>query len=147
MNNAHPKIPGQPQDPPCVEVIDEAKHSIADHMIDYGAPAKNYEVASALASLILNKPITPYEIAMIKLAVKLARIAETPDFRRSYVELIACAGFAAEFVQAGPVTAKRMAMALRPDAPVSMPPAKRMDLFAMPPAKPGVFDDQGNLVD
>ena len=110
------KNPPPPQ-PVHLEILIDAMRSITDHNIDYGEPAKNYERASALASMILGKPITPYEIAMIKLAVKLSRIAETPDLRSSYVELIACASFAGEFVNAGHVTTKRMARALRPEAP------------------------------
>jgi hypothetical protein len=113
-------------------IIDDARHSIDDHLIDYGDPAKNYERAATVASLILNKPITPYEITMIKLAVKLSRIAETPDLRKSYVELIACAGLAGEFVNAGPITTKRMAQALkRPtERPIDPPPKTGFSLPA-----------------
>jgi hypothetical protein len=137
-----PTLP-QPQEPPCVEIINEAAHSITDHMIDYGEPAANYERASALVSLILGKPITPYEIAMIKLAVKLSRIAETPDLRRNYVEMIACAALAGEFMQAGPVTAKRMATALKPE-PAPVPPSTlvKNDLFRVPSLTPRDFTDE-----
>jgi hypothetical protein len=117
--NEHPQAPGQA---PHLEILNEATRSITDHMIDYGDPAVNYERASALVSLILGKPVTPYEIAMIKMAVKLSRIAETPDLRKSYVEMIACAALAGEFVNAGPITTKRFAQALRP-------PGAKMDLF------------------
>ena len=117
MNDVHPKSPGQPLH---LEILNEATRSITDHMVDYGEPAANYERASALVSMILNKPITPYEIAMIKLAVKLSRIAETPDLRKSYVEMIACAALAGEFVNAGHITTKRMAQALK-SAPINLP--------------------------
>lgn len=117
-----------PKQPAHLEILNDATHSITDHMIDYGVPSVNYERASALVSLILGKPVTPYEIAMIKLAVKLSRIAETPDLRKSYVELIACAALAGEFVNAGPITTKRMAMALKP--PIKTEP------FAMPKTRP-----------
>ena len=116
MNDVHPKSPAPPAH---IDIIMEAARSITDHMVDYGEPAANYERASALVSLILNKPITPYEIAMIKLAVKLSRIAETPDLRKSYVEMIACAALAGEFVNAGHITTKRMAQALK-SAPIKM---------------------------
>jgi hypothetical protein len=127
---ANPKSPGQPAH---LEILDEATHSITDHNIDYGEPAKNYERASALASMILNKPITPYEIAMIKLAVKLSRIAETPDLRKSYVEMIACAALAGEFVNAGHITTKRMAQALK------APPVRMGETFHLPKSRP--FED------
>jgi hypothetical protein len=113
-------ITNPPPAPPHIEILTEATRSIVDHNIDYGVPAKNYERASALASMILNKPITPYEIMIIKLAVKLSRIAETPDLRSSYVELIACASLAGEFVNASHITTKRMATMLKP-APVKSP--------------------------
>jgi Domain of unknown function (DUF6378) len=115
MNDIHSKSPGPPV---YLDILNEATRSITDHMVDYGEPAANYERASALVSLILNKPITPHEIMMIKLAVKLSRIAETPDLRKSYVELIACAALAGEFVNAGHITTKRMAAALKPPAPM-----------------------------
>jgi hypothetical protein len=121
--NEHPAAPGPA---PHIDILNEAMRSISDHMIDYGEPAKNYERASALASMILGKPITPYEIAIIKMAVKLSRIAETPDLRKSYVEMIACAAFAGEFVNASPITTKRFAQALRP------PAGAKMDLSHLP---------------
>jgi hypothetical protein len=121
----NPKGPGQPN-PAHLDILDEATRSITDHNIDYGEPAKNYERASALASMILNKPITPYEIAIIKMAVKLSRIAETPDLRKSYVEMIACAALAGEFVNAGHITTKRMAQALK------APPVRMGDTFHLP---------------
>ena len=98
-----------------LDILGEATRSITNHNVDYGEPAKNYERAATLASMILNKPITPYEIMIIKLAVKLSRIAETADLRNSYVELIACAALAGEFVNAGPITTKRMASMLKPE--------------------------------
>jgi len=120
-----------PKPPPVyLDILNEATRSITDHMVDYGEPAANYERASALISLILNKPITPYEIMMIKFAVKLSRIAETPDLRQSYVELIACAALAGQFVNAGPITTKRMASMLKPTS-VLKPP----DPFSMPRAR------------
>jgi hypothetical protein len=120
----HPKSPGPPVH---LDLLNEATRSITDHMVDYGEPAANYERASALVSLILNKPVTPYEIAMIKLAVKLSRIAETPDLRKTYVEMIACAALAGEFVNAGHITTKRMASMLAKhvqDGPI------KMDMFS-----------------
>ena len=121
--NEHPQAPGQA---PHLEILNEAMRSITDHNIDYGEPAANYERASAIASLVLGKPVTPWEIAIIKMAVKLSRIAETPDLRKSYVEMIACAALAGEFVNAGPITTKRFAQALKP------PAGSKMDLFHLP---------------
>lgn len=123
-------ITNPPQQPAHLEILAEATRSITDHMVDYGVPAQNYERAATLASLILNKPILPWEVAIIKLCTKLSRIAETPDFRRSYIELIANAALAGEFVNAGHVSTKRMAAALKPD-----PASRKMDLFTMSPAR------------
>jgi hypothetical protein len=115
--NEHPQAPGQA---PHLQILNDATRSITDHMIDYGEPAANYERASAIVSLMLGKPVTPWEIAVIKLAVKLSRIAETPDLRKSYVEAIACAALAGEFVNASPITTKRFAQALKPPAGAKM---------------------------
>lgn len=133
MNDTQPQ--GPPQEAPHLGILAEAMNSITDHNIDYGEPAKNYERASALVSLILNKPITPYEIMIIKLAVKLSRIAETPDLRKSYVELIACAALAGEFMNAGPITTKRMATMLKP-LPVKAEHFASTGVFNMPKARP-----------
>ena len=119
MNDTRPQATPS-QEHPHLHILSDATNSITDHMVDYGDPVANYERASALASLILNKPITPYEIMMIKLAVKLSRIAETADLRSSYVELIACASLAGEFVNASPISTKRMATMLKP-APIKSP--------------------------
>ena len=135
MNDRHSKSPGPPVH---LDILNEATRSITDHMVDYGEPAANYERASALVSLILSKPITPYEIAMIKLAVKLSRIAETPDLRKSYVELIACAALAGEFVNAGHITTKRMALALKSEPQFRVNeqhPIKPPDPFSLPRAR------------
>lgn len=135
MNDKYTRIASPPQQPAHLEILSEATRSIVDHMVDYGEPAANYERASTLASLILNRPILPYEIMMIKLAVKLSRIAETSDFRRSYIELIACAALAGEFAGAGHVSLKRMAAALRPDPAPVAPVPKPMGLFTTSPAR------------
>lgn len=124
MNDYSSSVVNPPKQSAHQELIAEAAGSFAEHMADYGEPAKNYERASALVSLLLNKPITPYEIAIIKLAVKLSRIAETSDFRRAYIEAIACIALAGEFSGAGYVSTKRMAAALKPAMP-----GTRMDLF------------------
>jgi hypothetical protein len=132
MNDVNPKSPGPPVH---LDILSEATRSITDHMVDYGEPSANYERASALVSLILNKPVTPYEIAMIKLAVKLSRIAETPDLRSSYVELIACASLAGEFVNASHITTKRMATMLKPEQSFTR------DYFSALPPKARPFED------
>jgi uncharacterized protein DUF6378 len=121
MNDKYSGVINPPKQPAHLEIINEAAHSITDHMVDYGEPAVNYERASALVSLILNKPVTPYEIMMIKLAVKLSRIAETPDLRKSYVEMVACTALAGEFINAGHITTKQMAAALKPPTVVRAP--------------------------
>lgn len=134
MNDLN-SVTKSPAPPAHIDILNEAMRSITNHNIDYGEPAKNYERASALASMILNRPITPYEIMMIKLVVKLSRIAETADLRSSYVELIACAALAGEFVNAGPITTKRMATMLRPTPTPTQTSVKAPDPFSMPRAR------------
>jgi Domain of unknown function (DUF6378) len=104
------------------EILNDALSSITDKMVDYGEPVATFERASAILSLILGKPVTPYEIAMAKFAIKLARIAHTPDHRKSYIELIANAAFAGEFINAGEITVKRMAQAMKPRTPSTSAP-------------------------
>lgn len=129
MNDKYSSKNPLPPQPEHQALLTEAARSFTEHMLDYGEPAKNYERASSLASILLNKPVTPYEIAIIKLAVKLSRIAETPDFRRTYVELLACAALAGEF--SGPDYVSK-ASTLKPDTPTL--PFK--EPFVMPKARP-----------
>lgn len=59
---------------------------------NYGHPAINFERIAALWSVIVGTPITPQQTGAMMIALKLARLMETPNHRDSYVDI---AGYAA----------------------------------------------------
>ena len=58
----------------------------------------NFEQIAVIAGLLIGKPVSKWEVAMILAAVKLRRIAKAPDHADSYVDLINYAAFAASFM-------------------------------------------------
>jgi len=63
----------------------------------YGEPDTCFKRASTIAGAILNREITPYEIALILHAVKLARVAASPGNEDHYVDGVSYLAFAGEF--------------------------------------------------
>lgn len=66
----------------------------------YGPVDKCFERISSIASAILGKKITQHEVAIIHVATKLARMAESPKVADHYLDAINYMAFAAEFVKA-----------------------------------------------
>jgi hypothetical protein len=50
-----------------------------------------------IATLMLNKPVTPHDVAMVQLATKLGRLAYNPGHADSYLDAVNYTAFAAEF--------------------------------------------------
>ena len=63
----------------------------------YGPALLNHERIAAIWSVLLEKKITPQEVALCMVGVKLARLAETQDHDDSYADLIGYAALAHEF--------------------------------------------------
>jgi len=82
------------------EILKTAAMMIAKRRETYGSPKDGFDRAAMIASTILDKPVTPYEIAVIMHAVKLSRIATSPKNPDHYVDGISYLSFAAEFVEA-----------------------------------------------
>lgn len=57
----------------------------------YGPPAENWARTAELATAILGKPMSARDCVRVAIAMKLARLRETPDHRDSLVDL---AGYA-----------------------------------------------------
>jgi len=73
----------------------------------YGSPAQCFERAAVIAGAMLDKPVTPYELAVIFHAMKLARIAQSPKNVDHYVDGVSYLSFAAEFADAEPESPQR----------------------------------------
>lgn len=81
-------------------ILDEAKTIIGERGEDYGGFESNFERISRLACIATGLNISAYEVALIMVCLKLARIRQAPRKRDSYVDLIAYAAFAAELIEA-----------------------------------------------
>lgn len=61
---------------------------------EYGDVNTSFYKASAIASNVLNKTITPYDVAMVMMAINLSRISSNPSSNDSWVDLIGNAAIA-----------------------------------------------------
>ena len=63
----------------------------------YGNEDQIHEEISHIATLLLNKSISTYDVAIIHVATKLARMKNARDHYDNYVDAINYLGFAAQF--------------------------------------------------
>lgn len=75
------------------EILDEA-HTLTYGKRDknYGTPYINHKRIADIWSVILGQEITPAQVALCMVGVKIARLVESPDHLDSYVD--GCAYFA-----------------------------------------------------
>jgi hypothetical protein len=68
-------------------ILDEAKRLIhTDRQKDYGHPLINHQRIASLWSVILEKEITPAQVALCMAMVKTARLVQTPEHEDSYID-------------------------------------------------------------
>ena len=78
------------QDP--TAILRRAEHLVhGDRQADYGHPAEDYAKVAAMWSAILGTEVTPIQAIMCMCAIKLSRLAKTPDHIDSWTDL---AGYA-----------------------------------------------------
>jgi len=78
------------------EVLALASRTFSERGQEYGSIKSSFTRISIIASSILNKTITPYDVAIIQIAVKQARISANPQHMDSYVDLAVYSAIAAE---------------------------------------------------
>ena len=66
----------------------------------YGAVEECFDRIAKLASIILNKEITAYDVAIIQVATKLGRLQEARTLDDNYIDMINYTAFAAQFAKA-----------------------------------------------
>lgn len=80
-------------DLPRIDALHQAATIIAGKREDtYGGPEDNFGRISKLWSVIVEKEITPAQVANMMIALKLARLVNSPDHEDSLVDI---AGYAA----------------------------------------------------
>jgi hypothetical protein len=73
-------------------VLEHAAGIIADRRTTYGDPATSMAIVAARWSVTLGRPVTPAEVALCMIDLKLARLAHDPTHRDSLIDVI---GYAA----------------------------------------------------
>lgn len=79
------------------ETLRLAAVTLSDRGKEYGDPDKCFSDAAVIASIMLRRTITKYDIVKIFEAVKIAREAENPHRSDNYVDRINYVAFACQF--------------------------------------------------
>jgi hypothetical protein len=79
--------------------LQEALRILEDRGAVYGGVEQSFERAAQLATLKLDRVVTPYEIAIVLESVKDARRAVNPFHMDSHLDGLNYRAFAAEFVE------------------------------------------------
>jgi len=74
--------------------------TLGDRGRRYGSVEDTFDRASRMATLLLDKQVTMYDIAMILHAMKMARLSSSRTLDDNYVDGINYLAFAAQFSQA-----------------------------------------------
>ena len=74
------------------KMISQVHKTLQTRGKSYGPIKLNHERIAALWSTLLQHPVTPVQVAMCMVSVKLARLIETPDHEDSVIDI---AGYAA----------------------------------------------------
>ena len=85
-----------------IEIITSAVSTLKDRGNQYGPVEQCFDRTSKIASLMLGRSITPYDVAVIQVAVKLGRLQESRDLSDNYIDTINYLAFAAQFINAKP---------------------------------------------
>lgn len=81
------------------KLFDQARILTQDRGRVYGSPYTNHKRIAQLWSGILDTPITPHQVVLAMVAVKIARLVETPSHFDSQVDSIAYMGFYQDVLQ------------------------------------------------
>ena len=69
------------------EILREAERLTSnDRNKNYGDPLVNHQRIAAIWSVLLGQDITPSQVALCLVGVKLARLVQTPDHLDSFVD-------------------------------------------------------------
>jgi hypothetical protein len=74
------------------ELLAAAKAATTARGKSYGNVYENHKRIADLWAVILKRPIAPHEVAMCMIALKIARLVETPNHADSQIDI---AGYAA----------------------------------------------------
>lgn len=82
------------------KVLDEAAEIIGERGKSYGGVEECFTEISLLFSRTTGRMLSPYDVAMLMVCVKLARMNQSPGKRDNYLDCINYLSFACELIGA-----------------------------------------------
>jgi hypothetical protein len=82
-----------------VDILNTATATLTERGKDYGDAAVNFDNIAHIASIVLNRVVTPYEVSIFHIATKLGRAATSPGKEDTWIDLVNYAAFAGQFSQ------------------------------------------------
>lgn len=77
------------------QVLENAVVSLEIHESDLGMSM--YTKVSTIASTLLDKRITPYDVSMVEMALNLARATSKSNKEEAWINMVTSAGYAAQY--------------------------------------------------
>ena len=80
----------------CNDVLSTALSTIRDRNKDYGDIRTSFQKAAIISTAMLNKAISPYDVAVIANAMKMSRLSNNPTHQDSWVDMAGYTAIAAQ---------------------------------------------------
>ena len=105
------------------DVLSSAVNTLRDRGARYGNEDMMFDKISRIATVMLDRVITPYEVSLIHVATKMARMSVNPRKEDNYVDGVNYLAFAAQFAGIQTTTAEEeeIAALARKFAPAPAP--------------------------
>ena len=97
-------IPPHNRVQPRMEILDLAKTAVTDREKQYASPDVNYTRVAAIVQVILQEKLrdsaqlSPADMVLINLAIKMSRLIEKPDHKDTQVDIAGYASLMSEVV-------------------------------------------------
>jgi hypothetical protein len=79
------------------DILKQAANILGDRGRRYGSVEETFERCANIATIMLGKQITLYDVSIIMAAMKMARITSTPTLDDNYIDGINYLAFASQF--------------------------------------------------
>lgn len=76
-------------------ILQEASDLLGgDRQDSYGDPSENFERIATMISAYLGHPVTPSQVAVMMVLIKVSRLASSPDHADSFIDMAAYSALA-----------------------------------------------------
>ena len=105
------------------DVLSTAVGVLRDRGVQYGPEDQLFDKISRIATVMLDRVVTPYEVSLIHVATKMARMTADPRKADNYVDGVNYLAFAAQFagIQTSTAEEEEIAALARKFAPAPAP--------------------------